>query len=219
MEWLHQAIDFFLHLDKHLGDILQTYGTLTYFIVFGIIFCETGLVVTPILPGDSLLFAAGAFAGLGALNIFVLYPLVILAALAGDNANYWIGRYLGPKVFYQKNGTFLNKKYLDRTHAFYEKYGVLAIIFGQFIPIIRTFVPFVAGIGKMNYGTFVGFNLAAVLIWTTLFTWGGYFFGNQPWIHDHFHYVVLGIIFVSILPILYEICRVWLMKPGKKKKR
>lgn len=217
MAWLHQAVDFFLHLDKYLGGIIQTYGTLTYLILFLVIFCETGLVVTPILPGDSLLFAAGTFAGLHALNIIILYPMVIAAALAGDNANYWIGRVLGPNVFRQKTGKFFNKKYLDRTHAFYGRYGVLAILLGQFIPIIRTFVPFVAGIGRMNYGVFAGFNLAAVLAWTTLFTWGGYFFGNQPWVRGHFHYVVLGIIFVSILPIIYEAGKA--LRKGAPRKR
>jgi membrane-associated protein len=218
MEWLHQAIDFFLHLDKYLGNIIQTYGTQTYLLLFAVIFCETGLVITPILPGDSLLFAAGTFAGMGSLNVILLYVLVIAAALAGDNTNYWIGRYLGPKVFSQKSGALFNKKHLDRTHAFYSGYGTMAIIFGQFIPIIRTFVPFVAGIGKMNYGTFVGFNLTAVLLWTTLFTWGGYFLGNQPWVHGHFHYIVLAIIFISVLPIFYELAKTFLGKPVKKRR-
>jgi membrane-associated protein len=217
MDFIKQALDFFLHLDKYLGGIIQSYGALTYGILFLIIFCETGLVVTPILPGDSLLFAAGTFASGGSLNIVLLYLLVLIAALAGDNLNYWIGRYLGAKVFQQKKPGLFNKQYLDRTHVFYEKHGSKAVIFGQFIPIIRTFVPFVAGIGKMNYSNFFALNLTAVLLWTTLFTWGGYFFGNLPGVHEHFHYIVLAIVVISVLPIVYE-----LLKPKtetKKKKR
>jgi len=221
MDFLHQAVDFFLHLDKHLNDIFQNYGLWTYAIVFAIIFCETGLVVTPFLPGDSLLFAVGALSAKGSLNVVIAYLLMTGAALLGDNANYWIGRFFGEQAF----GKLINQKHLNRTHAFYEKHGVLTLVIGQFVPIVRTFVPFVAGVGEMTYTRFVAFNLIGVLSWATLFLWGGYLFGNLDFVRKNFHYVVLGIIVVSITPILFEVVKVVFDKPkaakktaGKKKK-
>jgi len=214
MEFLHWAMDFFLHLDKHLADIVQAYGGLTYGILFGVIFCETGLVVTPFLPGDSLLFAVGA---LTAANVMPLpigwaYGLLAVAALLGDNSNYWIGRFFGPNVF----GKFMNKKYLDRTHEFYEKHGVLTLVIAQFVPIIRTFAPFVAGVGDMTYGKFVKFNFIGVFLWSTLFIWSGYFFGNLEFVKKNFHYVILGIIVVSVLPIVWELWKSFITKPSRK---
>jgi len=213
MEFLHHAVDIFLHLDKHLTDIVQSYGTLTYGILFGVIFCETGLVVTPFLPGDSLLFAVGA---LTAAKVFpypavFAYVLLALAALMGDNSNYWIGRFFGPNVF----GRLMNKKYLDRTHEFYERHGVLTLVIAQFVPIIRTFAPFVAGIGDMTYGKFLRFNFTGVFLWTTLFVWSGYFFGNLELVKRNFHYVILGIIVVSVIPIFIELAKQFFGPPAK----
>jgi len=215
MDLIHQFVDFFLHLDKHLGDIIQNYGTLTYGILFAIIFCETGLVVTPFLPGDSLLFAVGALSAKPEipLNPVFCYLLMTAAALLGDNCNYWIGRFFGPRVF----GRFVKKKHMDQTHEFYEKHGVLTLIIAQFAPIIRTFAPFVAGVGKMTYGKFVTLNFIGVISWTTLFLWAGYFFGGLETVQKNFHYVILGIILVSLTPIALEILKA--RSEGKKKKR
>jgi membrane-associated protein len=212
---LHQFLDFFMHLDVHLGDWIQTYGNLTYFILFVIIFVETGLVIWPFLPGDSLLFAVGAFSQKGSLNIFLCYFLLTGAALLGDNCNYWIGRFFGPKIF----GKLLNKKYMEQTHKFYEKHGVLAVVIAQFAPIIRTFAPFVAGIGKMTYPKFVTLNLIGVISWTTLFLGAGYFFGQLDFVKQNFHYVIFGIIAVSLIPIALEILKAFFSKPEKAKKK
>ncbi|HXL73394.1 MAG TPA: DedA family protein [bacterium] len=221
MDFLHQAVDFFLHLDKHLNEIFQNYGLWTYGIIFAIIFCETGLVITPFLPGDSLLFAVGALSAKGSLNVVFAYLLMTGAALLGDNTNYWIGRFLGENAF----GKLVNRKHLTRTHAFYEKHGVLTLVIAQFVPIVRTFAPFVAGVGEMTYSGFVTFNLIGVLSWSTLFLWSGYFFGNLDFVQQNFHYVVLGIILVSITPILFEIGKMVFAEdpgapkaPAKKKK-
>jgi membrane-associated protein len=215
MDFIKHVIDFFLHLDKHLAEIVQSYGTFTYFILFAVIFCETGLVVTPILPGDSLLFAVGTLTATQVLtlNIVATYLLLMAAALLGDNCNYWIGRYFGPNVF----GRFINKKYLDRTHEFYEKHGVLTLVIAQFVPIIRTFAPFVAGVGDMTYGRFLKYNFIGVFLWTTLFVWSGYFFGNLDFVKQNFHYVILAIILVSLMPMVYEFFKMW--SDGKKKKK
>jgi membrane-associated protein len=217
MEFLKNVIDFFLHLDKHLAEIVQSYGTFTYFILFAVIFCETGLVVTPLLPGDSLLFAVGTLTATGVLtlNIVLTYLLLMGAALLGDNCNYWIGRYFGPNVF----GRFMNKKYLDRTHEFYEKHGVLTLVIAQFVPIIRTFAPFVAGVGDMTYGKFLRFNFIGVFLWSTLFIWAGYFFGNLEFVKTNFHYVILAIIVVSVLPIVYEVGKQFFGKPAPSPKK
>jgi membrane-associated protein len=207
VEWISWFIDFFLHLDEHLAEFVSQYGTWTYAVLFIIIFCETGLVVTPILPGDSLLFAAGAMAALDALNPHVLFVLLSVAGILGDSVNYMIGHLLGPKVFHYENARFLKKEYLDRTHRFFEKYGGKTIIIARFVPIVRTFAPFVAGVGAMSYGKFIVFNVAGGLLWVALFVYGGYFFGNIPVVKDHFEVVILAIIFLSILPGIIEYIR------------
>jgi membrane-associated protein len=206
MEVIQFLIDFVLHLDEHLATIIQNFGIWTYLLLFLIIFMETGLVITPFLPGDSLLFAAGAFAALGALNIWVLFVLLSLAAILGDTVNYWIGHYIGPRAF-SGNVRFLKKEYLDRTHAFYEKHGGKTIILARFIPIIRTFAPFVAGIGAMTYDKFIVYNVVGGVAWVGIFLFGGYFFGNLPFVKDNFTIVILAIIFISVLPGVIEFVR------------
>lgn len=203
MEFILKLIEIFLHLDKYLGQVIRDYGTWTYLLIFVIIFIETGLVVTPFLPGDSLLFAAGAFAALGDLNIAFLFLLLSLAAILGDTANYWIGHFIGPRAF-SGNVRFLKKEYMDRTHAFYEKYGGKTIILARFIPIIRTFAPFVAGVGAMTYGKFIAYNVIGGIAWVALFTFGGYFFGNLPTVQKNFTFVILAIILISVMPAVYE---------------
>lgn len=202
MDFFASLLDIFLHLDKHLTIVTQNYGLWTYLILFAIIFCETGLVVTPFLPGDSLLFAAGALASLDALNIWGLYIILNIAAVSGNTLNYQIGYFVGPKIFHKDKVRFLNREYLMRTHRFYEKYGGMTIVFGRFLPIIRTFAPFLAGIGKMTYLRFTGFNLLGSMAWVTLFTLGGYFFGNIPVIKHNFSLVIMAIIVISVLPSL-----------------
>jgi membrane-associated protein len=217
MDIISYFIDFILHLDEHLSSIIQNYGTWTYLILFAIVFMETGLVVTPFLPGDSLLFAAGTFASpaLGsALNIGILWVLLVVAAIIGDTVNYWIGHYIGPKAF-SGEIRFLKKEYLDRTHEFYEKHGGKTIILARFVPIIRTFAPFVAGVGEMNYGRFITYNVVGGILWVTIFTLGGYFFGNLPFVKENFTLVVVAIIIISVLPAVYEIVKDRLNKPSK----
>lgn len=207
MDIIRTVIDYILHLDKYLGQIIQTYHTWTYLFMFIIIFMETGFVVTPFLPGDSLLFAAGTLAGLGEyLHIGVLFIIFSAAAIAGDTANYWIGHYIGPRAF-SGNIRFLKKEYLDRTHAFYEKHGGITIIIARFIPIIRTFAPFVAGVGAMTYPKFIAYNIIGGLAWVSLFVFGGYFFGKLPFIQQNFSFVLLAIIFISVLPAIIEFIR------------
>ena len=209
MDLVTYFIDLFLHLDKHLSLVIQTYGTWTYLLLFFVIFMETGFVVTPFLPGDSLLFAAGTFASpaLGsALNIWVLYFLLIGAAVAGDNVNYWIGRLIGRRAF-SGEIRFLKKAYLERTEAFYQKHGRKTIVLARFAPILRTFAPFVAGVGKMSYGRFVSYDIIGGIAWVSLFTWGGYFFGNLPFVKEIFFFVVLAIIFISLLPVIIEVLK------------
>ncbi len=196
-----------MHLDKHLSMIIQEYGTLTYLILILIIFCETGLVVTPFLPGDSLLFAAGTFAALGALNVGWLFGFLVAAAMAGNTTNYWIGYFVGPKIFHQENVRFLNKKHLERTHQFYEKYGGKTIIMARFVPVVRTFAPFVAGIGRMTYARFISYDVCGGTAWVGICVFAGYFFGNIPIIKQNFSLVILTIIFISILPGLIEFLR------------
>lgn len=200
MELLTNFMDIFMHLDRHLNAIIQNYGVWTYLILFLIIFCETGLVVTPILPGDSLLFAAGAFAALGSLDPVRLFGLLTTAAVAGDTVNYWAGYYIGPKVFHKEGVRFLNKRYLDRTHRFYERHGVKTIIMARFIPIIRTFAPFVAGIGRMAYLRFLSFSILGGMAWMAIFISGGYYFGNLPVVRHNFTSAIFAIIFISVLP-------------------
>ncbi len=206
-----QFIDFILHFDKHLQDFINAYGTLVYGLLFLIVFMETGLVVTPFLPGDSLLFAAGALAANEAngLNITFIIVLLIVAALCGDNSNYFIGKYLakkgeGAKLF----GIFtIRKDYLDKTHAFYEKHGARTIILARFVPIVRTFAPFVAGVGNMTYRKYIGYCIAGAILWVSSISLGGYFFGSLPWIKANFEKVVFAIILVSLLPVFYEIIK------------
>lgn len=208
MDLLITFIDIFMHLDKHLSSIIGQYGTVTYIILFMIIFCETGLVVTPFLPGDSLLFAAGTFAALGMLNITWLFVLLSIAAIAGDTVNYWIGHYLGPKVFAKENVRFLNKKHLEHTHQFYEKYGSKTIIIARFVPIVRTFAPFVAGIGSMTYSRFITYNIIGGIVWILTCVSAGYLFGNIPIVKQNFTMVIFAIIFISILPGVIEFIRI-----------
>ncbi len=205
MDFILNFLDFILHLDEGLADLINRFGVWTYVILFLIIFAETGLVVFPILPGDSLLFAAGALAATtgGALNPVVLIIVLTLAAIIGDSVNYSVGHYLGPRVFSEKI-PFLKKEHLEKTHAFYEKYGGKTIILARFIPIIRTFAPFVAGVGAMTYGKFILFNVAGALLWVPLFTLMGYFFGNLPFVQENFELVVIAIIVISVLPAVFE---------------
>lgn len=183
------------------------YGTWIYAILFLIIFCETGLVVTPFLPGDSLLFAVGSLAALNVIRVEYVVPLLMIAALTGDNTNYWIGRKLGPKVFAQEKSKFFNKEYLDRTHGFYEKYGRITVILARFLPIIRTFSPFVAGIGRMTYQIFLLFSFVGALLWVNLFVLAGYFFGNIPFIRQNFSIVIIALVLIPGLPALIEFIR------------
>jgi membrane-associated protein len=207
MELIKDIIDILLHFDKYLDFVISNYGTWTYAILFLIIFCETGLVVTPFLPGDSLLFAVGTFAVLGLVEVKLLAILLSIAAIAGDNVNYWIGYFTGPKVFNKEKSRFLNKEHLERTRRFYEKYGGKTIIIARFIPIIRTFAPFVAGIGCMNYKRFTLYNIVGGIAWVLIFVLAGYFFGNIPFVKNNLEVVILAIIFVSILPGIIELLR------------
>lgn len=203
MEIINFLIDFVLHMDEHLAIIISQYGTWTYGLLFFIIFLETGFVVTPFLPGDSLLFAAGTFAALGSLSPWVLFMLLGFAAILGDTINYWIGHYIGDRAF---SGTirWLKKEHLDRTHEFYEKHGGKTIILARFIPIIRTFAPFVAGVGAMTYGRFITYNIVGGISWVAIFTFMGYFFGNLPFVKKNFELVIFAIIFISLLPPIIE---------------
>jgi membrane-associated protein len=207
MELIINFADFFIHLDRHLASIIQFFGGWTYFIFFLVIFCETGLVVTPFLPGDSLLFGLGTFAALGLLHIEWLLVLLAIAAVAGNTVNYAVGKFVGPKVFHKDNARFLNKEYLDRTHDFYERHGGKTIVIARFIPIIRTFAPFVAGIGKMSYLRFTTYNIAGSIAWVALFILGGYYFGNLPAVRRNFTLVIFAIIVVSVLPVVIEYFR------------
>jgi membrane-associated protein len=207
MEIIKSFIDLFLHLDVHLVEIFQQYGTLTYAILFLIVFCETGLVVTPFLPGDSLLFAAGALCAGGALDIKVLFIVLCIAPLLGDQANYWFGRLLGSKLPFTEDARILKKQYLDKTHSYYAKYGGKTVIIARFVPIVRTFAPFVAGLGKMSYLKFISFSVVGMLLWVTSFLLGGYFFGNIPVIKHNFTLTVMAIIVISLLPGLIEYVR------------
>ena len=207
MDLVHFFVDFFLHLDKHLAEVIQAYGTWTYALLFTIVFLETGLVVTPLLPGDSLLFAAGSFAALGALDVGLLFVLLSVAAILGDTVNYAIGHYLGPKVFHFPKSRFFNPEHLRQTHTFYEKYGGKTIIIARFVPIVRTFAPFVAGIGAMSYGRFLAYNVVGGVLWVAVCLFAGYFFGNLPFVKKNFSLVIIAIVLVSILPALVEYLR------------
>ena len=197
-------IDFILHIDVHLGEIIVSYGALTYGILFFIIFMETGFVVTPFLPGDSLIFAAGAFSALGSLNIIFILVLLSLAAVLGDTVNYWIGHFFGEKIVESPKVPFIKKEHIERTNEFYERHGGKTIILARFVPIIRTFAPFVAGVGEMNYGKFISYNIIGGVLWVLLFSLTGYFFGNIPFVKDNFSLVIMAIIIISVAPMLYQ---------------
>lgn len=199
-----EIFDFILHLDEHLANIINLFGVFTYVILFFIVFAETGLVVMPFLPGDSLLFIVGTLAGSGYLNIWVIYFTLLIAAILGDTVNYWIGHHLGKRVFSKENSRIFNKAYLEKTQDFYAKHGGKTIILARFLPIIRTFAPFVAGVGKMHYKTFLLYNIVGAFIWVTSLTFAGYFFGGLPLIRENFEYAVIGIVFVSLVPVLIE---------------
>ncbi len=200
---LTKLFDIFLHIDEYLDLIIQQFGIWTYVILFGVIFVETGLVIMPFLPGDSLLFAAGAFAATGSLHIFWLWILLVIAAFLGDTVNYWIGHFIGPIAF-ERDNRFLKKEYLKKAQDFYDKHGGFAIVLARFVPIVRTFAPFVAGIGKMSYFHFLMYNLIGGVVWVTGFLFAGYFMGNIPFIQENFHYAVVIIVAVSILPMIFE---------------
>jgi|SRR3989338_6539409 len=214
MGLFNNFIDFILHLDKYLSLIIQQFGVWTYLLLFLIVFAETGLVITPFLPGDSLLFAAGTFAGIGALNVLALFVVLAAAAILGDTINYSIGKFLGAKAFQKYPKTF-KKKYLDRTHNFYEKYGAKTIVLARFVPIVRTFAPFVAGVGRMSYLKFLVYNVFGGILWVALFVFGGYYFGNIPVVKENFSIVILVIIILSFMPMAWEY---WKHKSPKSKK-
>lgn len=204
MDIVHGLIDVIIHLDDHLTQLVTQYGSITYAFLFLVIFAETGFVVTPFLPGDSLLFAAGAISALGSLNIWFMLGILIVAAIAGDTVNYWIGHFFGRKIIDNPKIKFINQEHIDKTQQFYKKYGGKTIILARFVPIVRTFAPFVAGVGTMDYKSFIWYNAVGGIIWVTLFTLLGYFFGNIPLIKENFHYAVFVIIGLSIIPVIYE---------------
>ncbi|EKN3737017.1 DedA family protein [Yersinia enterocolitica] len=209
MEFIRFVIDFILHIDVHLAELVAQYGVWVYGILFLILFCETGLVVTPFLPGDSLLFVAGALASLPSndINVHIMVALMVTAAILGDAINYTIGRVFGEKLFSNPDSKIFRRSYLDKTHQFYEKHGGKAIILARFVPIIRTFAPFVAGMGKMSYRHFAAYNVIGALVWVLLFTYAGYWFGNMPFVQDNLKLLIVAIIVVSILPGVFEIWR------------
>ena len=204
---MSQLLDLFLHLDDHLRSLTENYGGWTYAILFAVVFCETGLVVTPFLPGDSLLFAAGAIASLGSLNVWTLCGLLIIAAVLGDTVNYHAGRFLGPRVLSGKLSRWLNPAHLKKTEEFYAKYGAMTIILARFVPIVRTFAPFVAGVGRMNYGKFLLYNVLGGVVWVLSMTLAGYFLGEIPLVKQNFEIIVLAIVAVSVLPMIIEYVR------------
>jgi membrane-associated protein len=201
METIKFLIDLFLHLDEYMSQVITQYGVWTYGLLFFVIFMETGFVVTPFLPGDSLLFAAGTFAALGSLNIWLLIGLLIVAAVGGDTVNYWIGHKLGDRAY---NTKWIKKEYLDRTHAFFEKHGGKTIVLARFVPIVRTFAPFVAGMGRMSYSYFFSYNVVGGIVWVLLFTLAGFFFGNIPFVQKNFEFVIIAIVLISVLPAVWE---------------
>ncbi len=214
---MSQIIDFILHAENHLRDFISAYGVLIYGLLFLIVFCETGLVVTPFLPGDSLLFATGALAAQGLLDWRVCAVLLIIAAILGDAVNYTVGKWMGPKVFQKESGWFFRREYLLKAHAFYERYGGRAIILARFVPIIRTFAPFVAGIGTMTYRRFFAYNVIGAFLWVGLFVGGGVLFGTLPFVRSNMKAVILGIIVVSVLPIAWEMLKARLVPTDPKK--
>lgn len=207
MDILLGFVDIFLHLDKHLSAVIESYGVWTYLILFVIIFCETGLVVTPFLPGDSLLFAAGTFAAIGTLDVWMLSGLLIVAAVTGNMTNYQIGYFMGPKALCKENSRIFKKQYLDKTQHYFEKYGAMTIVLSRFAPIVRTFAPFMAGVGRMKYMKFAAYNFFGGLAWVVSFVFGGYFFGNIPFVKKNFTMVIMIIVLISIMPTVIEVLR------------
>jgi membrane-associated protein len=208
LDLLHQGLDLIRHLDDNIASLTSYFGAYSYIPLFAIIFCETGLVVTPFLPGDSLLFALGAFATNGSLNLPLMMILLTVAAIVGDSVNYWLGALLGPRIFRGERIWLLNKKHLERTHEFFERYGGKTIILARFVPIVRTFAPFVAGMGRMTYRRFMAYNVIGGVIWINIFLVAGYLFGQWKPVKDNFEFVVFAIIIVSVLPAVFEFCRV-----------
>lgn len=208
MDWLNQLIDFILHIDSHLSELVATYGVMIYIILFLILFCETGLVIAPFLPGDSLLFAAGTMAATGNMNLFILCLICILGAVLGNQLNFTIGKYFGPRIF-EKDRKYIRKDYLDKTHLFYEKHGGKALILGRYIPFIRTFVPFVAGISQMDSYKFTIYNVVGALLWIIPVVGVGYLFGNIPVVKENFSIIVLAILILSVLPMLIGLISAW----------
>jgi membrane-associated protein len=212
MDLLRQLVDIFLHLDRHLAEVTRDYGAFTNFILFVIVFCETGLVVTPFLPGDSLLFTAGALASLGSLHLGVLLAILSAAAILGDTANYWIGKKIGPRAF-DGSIRFLKQEHLRKTEAFYERHGRKTIVIARFVPIVRTFAPFVAGVGSMSYGVFLSYNVIGGVAWVLICVLSGYFFGNIPVVKRNFSVVILAIIAISMIPLAVE---TWKVRRARK---
>lgn len=205
VEIVTNLLSLVLHLDKYLNIVIENFGVVTYLILFLIIFAETGFVVTPFLPGDSLLFASGAFAAVGVLNPFLLFMILFAAAVLGDSVNYWFGSFVGPKAIDSKRvARFIKREYITKTEKFYEKYGAKTIVLARFVPIVRTFAPFVAGVGTMQYRTFITYNIVGGFAWVAIFVWGGYFFGNIPVVKEHFSFVIIAIILISVLPMAIE---------------
>jgi len=209
MELAAALWDFVLHLDAHLAAFVAQHGAWVYALLFAIVFCETGLVVTPFLPGDSLLFVVGTLAAAGGMDIRLVMSILVAAALSGDNVNYWIGRWAGPKVFRLEDSRWFNRKHLERTHAFYERYGGQAIVLARFVPIVRTYVPFVAGVGSMPYGRFLAFSVAGALLWVLSLCLAGYWFGNIPAVRENLGAVILAIVIVSVLPMALAVVQAW----------
>jgi len=216
IELAHHLVDFVLHIDRHLQDIIANYGLWTYALLFFVIFAETGFVVTPFLPGDSLLFAAGALCAGSVLDVHLLALALAIAAVLGNLVNYWIGWHLGPKVFAREDTWLLRKKHLERAHAFFEKYGGRSIVLSRFVPIVRTFVPFVAGVGRMPYARFFAFNLIGGAAWIYLLTYLGYFFGGTELVRKNFSLVIIAIIVISVLPMVFEATRAWLQSASRR---
>ena len=214
---MSEFFHFILHSEEFLKQFILAYGHWIYALLFVIIFCETGLVVTPFLPGDSLLFAVGALSAQGLMQVEVIGPLLLCAAVLGNTTNYAIGSWIGPKVFHFESGWFFRKEYLMRAHAFYEKYGGRAVSLAQFMPIVRTFAPFVAGVGSMTYRRFIAFNVLGAILWVGIFLGGGYLFGGLPAVRENMKLVILGIIVVSVLPIVFETIKAWLEKRREKR--
>ena len=216
MDIINRLLEMFLHLDVYLGQIIQQYGALTYFILFAVIFAETGFVITPFLPGDSLIFAAGTFAARGWLNPVLLFIVLSAAAILGDTVNYWIGHAIGSRA-YTGEVKFIKKEYMDKTHSFFEKYGGKTIVLARFVPIVRTFAPFVAGVGEMTYKYFITYNVIGGILWVSIFLGLGYFFGNIPFVQKNFELVIIAIVLISVLPAIYEIVKAKLEKKSETK--